>query len=219
LIPYVPAKFKLNLFNCPLCNGYTEQFWHEAADILNRGQFKRDSRLDNIQICFCKLCDKYTIWVDEKMIYPLVNGAPFPNLDMSKRVKDIYEEARGINSQSPRSACALLRLSLEVLLSEVNGHNNKTLFENIGILIEKNKIAIQIQKHMDSLRVTGNDALHPAEIDKENGETKETALQMFDLLNIVAKTLISDPKAIDEFYNSNVSDTQKDAINRRDNSK
>lgn len=220
-MPYVPSKFKEKGFNCPLCNAYAKQFWYRIATITDEEYSHHEDRLDDIYICICDFCGKYTIWVDGKMTHPLVNGASFPNPDMSDAVKEIYQEARGITTSSPRSACALLRLALEILLQEVNGDNKKDLFENIGILVGSGRIPTQVQKSMDSLRVTGNNVLHPAEIDKENSENKETAIRMFNLLNIVAKTLISDPKYVDDYYDDdrNISKTQKEAINNRDNPK
>lgn len=154
-MPYVQPKLHLGLFNCPLCQGYTEQNWHSTTNILNYGNpMKSDERLDNVNFCICKMCDKYTIWVNEKIVYPLINGAPFPHQDMPQEVKEIYEEARGILSGSPRSACALLRVSLEVLIDNIMEKNKRPLFQNIGVLVNEKKLPSKIQKAMDILRIT-----------------------------------------------------------------
>lgn len=221
MIPYVYPKFNESKFNCPLCNAYSVQRWYGATP--DFPQYEHDTeyaqKTKKVAYCFCLSCGDYTIWVDKKIIFPLINGAPLPNPDMPTEVKDVYEEGRSIMSKSPRSACALLRLALEILLDDINGKNKKSLNQNIGILVSANKIAPEIKQSMDILRVTGDAVLHPAIIDIENTEKPETAIKMFELLNIVTKTLISDPKLIQEYYDSNIPQPQKDAIDKRDGEK
>ncbi len=218
-MPYVSPSFQLNAFNCPLCNAYSVQLWHTINGIKKEGyQAYYPTLLENVNVCICGFCNKYTIWVDRKMIHPVINGAPLPHPDMPDQIKEIYEEARGITSKSARSSCALLRVALENLVDLIIGKNNKSLNENIGQLVKQGRLPERIQKSMDILRITADAMLHPNVIDLENNDTYEIAIGMFDLLNIVTSILISEPKKIDEFYD-NLPERQKEAINNRDNNR
>lgn len=53
------------------------------------------------------------------MIFPSGSNIPMPHTDMPESVKEIYNEAREIASNSPRAAAALLRLALEKLTEEL----------------------------------------------------------------------------------------------------
>jgi Domain of unknown function (DUF4145) len=215
-MPYVHPQFKLNLFNCPLCNGYSEQSWYSASKILGTpGGPMHDNRLDKVYFCICKLCNKYTVWVDEKLIHPPINGASLPHQDMPQQVKDIYEEARGVMSRSPRSACTLLRVALEILIDGILGKNKNTLNHKIGVLVKERGLDVRIQKAMDILRITGDAALHPGVIDLQNKDDSQTAKTMFDLLNIITQVMISNPNTINEYYN-NLPQPQKNSIEKRD---
>jgi len=217
--PYTAPKLNEAAFNCPLCNAYSTQEWHSSHCILNRyGGMLSDARLDKVQFCTCEYCKGYSIWVGEKIIYPLTNGAPLPHSELSTEIKDIYNEARGIMSLSPRSACALLRVALENLVDEIMARNKKTLNENIGSLVKQGKLPDTIQKAMDVLRITADAMLHPNTIDLENKDNRETAIGMFNLLNIIAQVLIADRKKIDEYYDG-LPKPQKDSIERRDKKK
>jgi hypothetical protein len=64
----------------------------------------------------CKNCKRYTVWINEKVIYPVSSYAPFPLEDMPEEIKAYFLEARNIVEASPRSAAALLRMALQKLI-------------------------------------------------------------------------------------------------------
>ena len=71
----------------------------------------------------------------------------------------------------------------------------------------------QIQKSLDILRISGNNAVHPGQINLE--ENSEIVLKLFELLNFIAEKMITELKEIDNFYN-NLPESDKNAIEKRD---
>ena len=58
----------------------------------------------------------------------------------------------------------------------------------------------QIQKALDFVRVIGNNAVHPGQIDLR--DDRAAAEVLFDLVNLIVERLISVPKRVDEVYGS-----------------
>lgn len=72
-----------------------------------------------------------------------------------------------------------------------------------------------MQQALDSVRVVGNNAVHPGTIDLN--DNIEIAYSLFGFVNIICEVLISQPKKIEEYYLKNVPTGARDAINKRDN--
>ena len=75
-------------------------------------------------------------------------------------------------------------------------------------LVEKG-LNPQIQKSLDILRITGNNAVHPGEIAIE--EDSEQVLKLFELLNIIAEKMITELEEIDSFYDD-LPDNSKESV-------
>lgn len=146
------------------------------------------------------------------MIYPSTYLSPLPNSDMPIAVQSTFHEARSVASTSPRAAAALLRLSLQQLLREL-GSSEKNLDDAVGYLVASGRLTAQIQKAMDSLRVIGNNAVHPGEIDLD--ENPDMVSPLFDLVNMIVDAMISEPRRVDELF-SKLPEGAKQAIARRD---
>jgi hypothetical protein len=152
------------------------------------------------------------------MIHPQVNGSPPPHPDMPQDVKENYIEARRIVALSPRSAAALLRLSIENLINDILGDRVKKdqqLYDKIHILV-KDGLPPTIQQSLDYLRVIGNNAVHPLgliDVDDYN-----TAISLFGLVNLVVENRITNPKKVQGFYDSLPQDI-KDNIDKRNGKK
>lgn len=162
----------------------------------------------------CTNCKKYGVWVHEAMVYPLICTAPLPNADMPADVAADYNEARTILSLSPRGAAALLRLAIQKLCKHL-GEKGENINDDIKELVKKGLSPV-IQQALDLVRVVGNDAVHPGQIDL-NDDT-ETAGKLFGLVNIIVQTMITDPREIQQLYDSVVPDGKKQAIAKRDGS-
>ena len=83
---------------------------------------------------------------------------------------------------------------------------------SIANLVKKG-LTIKIQQALDIVRVIGNNAVHPGQIDLK--DNRDTALQLFNLINIIANVMISEPKEVEKLYQS-LPKGAKDAIERRD---
>ena len=135
-----------------------------------------------------------------------------PNEDLPEDIKKDYLEAANILQDSPRGSAALLRLCIQKLCKEL-GEKGKNLNNDIRKLVKKG-LPANIAKAMDLLRVTGDNAVHPGEIDLN--DNPEIAFRLFRLVNFVADEMITKPRQLSAFYDEVMPQNAKDAIVRRD---
>ncbi|WP_217629438.1 DUF4145 domain-containing protein [Ulvibacter litoralis] len=147
------------------------------------------------------------------MIYPQVGNAPFPNTEMPKSVKKIYLEAASISNNSPRGAAALLRLSLQILCKEL-GESGKNIDSDIKSLVQ-NGLPLIVQQSLDSVRVIGNDAVHPGQIDTDDIVVVN---KLFGLINVIVEYLIALPNQVSGIY-STLPANKIEGIQNRDKKK
>jgi hypothetical protein len=204
--PFTPPTFEATAFNCPLCNAYAEQRWSLARPDWGSGSDCRFTR--------CTHCGQEAIWKNGRMIYPDSSPAPSPNPDLPEDIKADYEEARTIISRSPRGACALLRLCVQKLCGLL-GESGKDVNADIAALVKKG-LNPKIQKSLDIVRVIGNEAVHPGQIDLR--DQPATATQLCSLLNVIADAMITQPKTIESLY-AGLPETKLQQIEKRDKPK
>jgi hypothetical protein len=147
---------------------------------------------DGWKIAICQHCIEPSIWLNQVMIYPSTGNAPAPNADLSEDVANDYLEARSILSLSPRGAAALLRLAVQKLCIEL-GEKGRDLNADIASLVRKGLLP-QVQQALDAVRVVGNNAVHPGEINLQDNVA--VAGMLFQLVNLIAEQLISTPKRV-----------------------
>lgn len=206
--PFEAPAFRKTAFNCPLCGAFSNQEWFTGG--LVRANML-EGTVEVIHLGQCVRCRAYSIWLRERMIYPSGGNAPLPNQDLPKDVKADYEEARSIASLSPRGAAALLRLAIQKLCKHL-GEKGENINTDIANLVQKG-LPPRIQKALDIVRVAGNNAVHPGQIDLK--DDTETAEKLFVLVNLIAETMITQPKQIDELYGS-LPEGNREAIRKRD---
>lgn len=212
-------KPKLNKksFICPKCNVLSVFTW-DTQIILRNGE--TDSYMFNygkptkerVHICTCANCESILLWLNDEMIYPTMSLAPLPNKEMPENVKEIYEEARKVYPYSKKSSSALLRLALQLLCKEL-GKSGDNINNDIKSLVEDGLSPI-IQKSLDIIRVTGNEAVHPGVIDFTD-EDNDIAFSLFSIMNLIVEKMIIEPKEIEEVYSQLPEDKRK-AIENRD---
>jgi hypothetical protein len=207
MIPYKFPKYKQPAFNCPHCGAYSDQKWFTACRF-NVGHL---GLADIVELAECTYCENYSIWYKKQMVYPYSKNALLPNFDLPDDIKADYEEARSIVSLSPRGAAAILRLAIQKLCKHL-GEKGKDLNTDIGELVKKG-LPPRIQQALDIVRVIGNNAVHPGQIDLN--DDPETAEKLFELVNLIADVMITQPKTIDKLYEK-IPPGQKEAIENRD---
>lgn len=217
---HYPPKYCEAEFHCPHCNVYAKQFWaHLQTDtkfqwsspVDQQSQFNQTLGKD-WTVSACQHCGKYIIWFKARIVHPREIPVGLPNEDMHQEVIDDYMEAANVFSDSPRSAAALLRLALQKLCKQL-GQSGENINTDIKKLVEGGLNPL-VQKSLDALRITGNNAVHPGEINLQ--EEPERVLKLFDLLNFIADKMITEPKEIAGFYDD-LPDGAKSAVDKRDN--
>ena len=169
----------------------------------------------SLSIATCQSCGKYSLWVDQEMVYPRKVSIEPPNEDLNEEITAIYNEAARIFFDSPRGATALLRLALQMLLKQL-GKEGKNINSDIKELFEDG-LSPKIQKALDLLRVIGNNAVHPGQINLD--DNKDVALKLFKILNIIANEMITKPKEIETLYEEVIPAETKKHIEARDGKK
>ncbi len=204
--PYTAPQLNRTSFNCPHCKAFSSMDW-DALYIGYRGQ----NNVPNLTAARCNHCNEYSLWIGSSMIYPEEIDVESPNQDLPEEVKEDYLEAANILNQSPRGAAALLRLSIEKLVNVLDAQG-KDLNTKIGDLVSKG-LNPKIQKALDVVRVIGNEAVHPGQIDLT--DDNETAQSLFKLVNVIADGMITQPKEVDTLFDD-LPEGHKKGIERRD---
>jgi hypothetical protein len=171
-----------------------------AKEIFLDGQHAlyNEPQVINVSLSRCYSCGRMLVWHADNLIYPTQQCAAVPNEDMPADVRSDFLEASAIVESSPRGAAALLRLAIQKLMPHL-GEKGQNINEDIGALVKKG-LNEKAQKALDAVRVIGNNAVHPGTIDLN--DDKATAVKLFGLVNFIVQTQISDPKKIDEIYDT-----------------
>ena len=167
--------------------------------------------LENVDISECYHCSKLAIWVGDRIVWPSSTSSQVPNLDMPEDIQMDFREAGEIVDSSPRGAAALLRLCIQKLCKHL-GESGKNINDDIKALVEKG-LDVRVQKMMDTLRIFGNNAVHPGEIDLK--DDRDSALKLFAFVNMIVEITITQPKLISEMYGK-IGTSQIEAIEKRD---
>jgi hypothetical protein len=168
----------------------------------------------NVWFSSCYHCNKVSVWLYDRLVWPAQHGAPIANSDLPDDVRADYDEAGVIVNLSPRGAAALLRLAIQKLMPNLK-QRGKDLNEDIGNLVAAG-LDVRIQRSLDIVRVIGNNAVHPGQIDLTDDQA--TAQELFHLVNAIAEAMISQPKKIETLY-GRLPSTARTAIEARDNKK
>lgn len=155
-------------------------------------------QLRNCTVSQCFNCDRASVWIHNRLVYPVVGNVVSANQDMSEDVRRDYEEASSILNQSPRGAAALLRLAIQKLCKEL-GQPGENINSDIKALVAAG-LDPRVQQALDAVRVIGNSAVHPGIIDIR--DDRATAEALFKLLNLIVDKTISEPKHVQEIYDS-----------------
>ena len=167
---------------------------------------------NNFSVATCSACGDISIWVEKEIVFPKKTAIAPPNSDMDQAIQDLYLEASTIVIDSPKGATALLRLALQLLLKQL-GKSGNNINNDIKELVADG-LSPKIQQALDLLRVVGNNAVHPGQIDLEDG--RDIALKLFHVLNFITDEMISKPRELDLLYSDVVPEETKKHIKERD---
>lgn len=195
---FVSPRFRSEAFTCPRCDTLATQ---------QHGQILVNNNIDSLATfaSLCSACVKFCIWERRQqpdadfiyvLVYPGASPAPLPNEDLPDDAKAIYDEASAILNRSPKGAAALLRLAIQLLCKHL-GQPGKSLNDDIAALVKEGLTPL-IQQAMDTVRITGNESVHPGEIKLD--DDRELALALFDFVNLIAEDRITTPKRVQEMY-------------------
>ncbi|GFE57492.1 DUF4145 domain-containing protein [Geobacter sp. AOG1] len=202
-------------FTCPHCGVLARQYkWGYELDKASQGVYPESHvEIAPLRVTRCENCGSNCLWVGDTYIFPDRGNAPRPNPDMPAEVQSDYEEAARIYTKSPRGAAALLRLAIQKLMVHL-GQTGKNINEDIAGLVALG-LPQQIQQALDVVRVTGNNAVHPGQLDANDTQVAE---QLFPLVNVIVEYRISLPARIQEMYDA-LPGGAKTAIEKRDGAK
>lgn len=226
----------VSAFNCPNCPAIAAQNPSKIkVNLIDQPNTELAKYQDYIIVLTCQSCRNDSIWIArkafvtynnvfdnneddytkyefEKLIFPIkAENAPLPNPDMPKNIVEIYNEACLVLKDSPRSSAALSRLAIEQLVDYL-GAEGKDLNAKIGDLVSKG-LPVTIQQMLDSVRVIGNNAVHPGQIEVEGNI--DLAISLLTFINLIIDNQISQPKAIKSTYDL-IPESYKKSIERRD---
>jgi len=165
----------------------------------------------NLNLSKCFHCEKIAVWVHNNLVYPSKKSGLSPNVDLPDEIIRNFEEARSIIDESPRGAAALLRLCVQKLCVHL-GEKGDNINKNIASLVSQGLDPL-VQKSLDIIRVIGNEAVHPGELNLN--DDRDTAVQLFGLVNSIADQMISHPKNIKAQYEK-LPKNKREAIEKRD---
>jgi hypothetical protein len=151
-----------------------------------------DYILHNVSVSRCFNCNEVAIWIYNRIVWPSRGEAPLPNSDLPEDVRGDYEEASTLLDLSPRGAAALLRLGIQKLCATL-GETGENINADIAALVKKG-LDVRVQQALDVVRVIGNNAVHPGQIDMS--DDRSTAEKLFGLVNLIAEIMISQPKHV-----------------------
>ena len=152
----------------------------------------------NMFLSRCHACDGFAIWIKDRLAWPTLSLTIGPHPDIPANVKDDFIEAAEIVEKSPRGSAALSRLIIQKLMVDL-GESGKDINADIASLVKKG-LEVEIQQALDVVRVVGNNAVHPGQIDLT--DDIGTALALLQLINLVVERRIATQKRIAEMFNN-----------------
>lgn len=219
-ITYYPPEYEKDEFNCAHCKVFAHQIWvsnlygeRVETMVIGPSNYLREnlSPSDLFAASRCERCNKWSIWIEESLVYPAQITVEDPNDDMPDEVRKLYRESAQVLSISPRAAAALLRLGLQILFGAVGG-DGKNINDDIKKIVALG-VEPETQRALDILRVFGNSGAHPGEIKLD--EDPGLVQKMYGLMNYVTDRLITQKNQINELFEG-LPEGIKDQIESRD---
>lgn len=169
-----------------------------------------DTSIQNLFLSECFNCERIAVWVHDRMVHPTAGEGPAPNPDLPADMAIDFEEARSILNKSPRGSAALLRLVIQKLCLHL-GAKGKKIDDHIASFVVCGLNPV-VEKSLDIVRVIGNEAVHPGQIDLN--DNRDIALRLFAVVNLIVDQMITHPKNTKELYEK-LPESKRNAIEDR----
>jgi len=95
------------------------------------------------------------------------------------------------------AAAGLLRLAVQMLCKEL-GEPGENINCDMGSLVKKG-LPATVQQSLDVVRVTGNHAVHPGQIETDD---EKVVGALFSLLNVIVEYMVSLPSRVGSLYDA-----------------
>jgi hypothetical protein len=206
-------------FLCPHCHVFADHLWGVVGSLTvlpntsatGAARWFTKETTGVLSAAKCLSCKKEVVFFDGKVIVPASSTAPEPATDMPQEVVADFEEARQIASASPRGAAALLRLVIQKLMP-ILGSDKSSIDAAIAELVAKKVVDERLQRALDTVRVVGNEAVHPGSLALKDDAA--TAIMLFRLVNFIVEQAITQPKEFDALYQGLPSGKLDGIVNR-----
>lgn len=174
---------------CPLCGFLTEHFWFDVVKAVEHDDHHESlvfivDEMEGSQgellvsRCMSGACDGLALWLRSldpqsgskkvRLVYPQAGVRIPPEDGLEPEEVKLYQEASDIAGRSPRAACALLRVLMEMLLKrhlvdkgQIAGAKQRT---PLALLIEMAVEHLDLSKTLETgllaIREGGNTAAH-----------------------------------------------------------
>lgn len=152
--------------------------------------------VENLHLSQCESCDDIAVWVHKTLVFPPKHQGAEPNPDIPADIVYDIQEARSILTASPRGAAALLRLAIQKLLKHL-GESGQDINKDIGSLVGKG-LDPRVQQALDVVRVIGNEAVHPGDLDLR--DDRDTVIKLLEIVNLIAMQMITVPNSVESLY-------------------
>jgi hypothetical protein len=152
----------------------------------------------NLHLSKCFSCNGVSVWVADGLIHPASHAEIEPVLDLPEEAQLYYNEAAKIVDVSPPAAAAWLRVCVQKLTLALGG-SGKNLTVDLSALGRRGLDA-RVIRAFEVLRVIGTDAVAPGQLDLR--DDRETALRLFQLIDLMVSTLIRQPKLMDSIFDN-----------------
>ncbi len=191
-VGHIPA-FQQTAFDCPYCGAYAQQNWASVYYAISGSSSYAHYEL--ARFSQCSRCREFGWWRGREMIYPGERFGPQPHEDMPGSVRALYEEAREVGTVSKRSAAALLRLALQILIDEIEPGSG-SINDKIAALVRRG-LDPQVQQRWTPCGSWATTQSTPGRL------TLMMSLwvpALFVLLNLIVEQVVSRPRQVADLF-------------------
>ena len=171
---------------CPSCGVVTDHYWFPEVKSVEYDE-SRDWVVDELvgsqgelraSRCMSRACNALALWLrrpgpqagswEVRLVYPQAGVRIPPEDGLEPGEVKLYEEASGVAGRSPRAACALLRVLLEMLLKRhlvakkhlTDVNKRVPLAKLIEMAVDHLGLTQTLETGLKAIRERGNTAAH-----------------------------------------------------------